>query len=52
MVTEKERDVCNILLSNREKMEALVSELLTKFDKDAKHCPDPGGLRLHYDKML
>lgn len=42
MVTDKEREVKEILVSNREKLEALVVELLTKFDKDARQCPDPG----------
>lgn len=32
-----------ILLVNREKLNALIVELLTKFDKDEKHCPEPGG---------
>ena len=32
-----------ILLVNREKLNDLVVELLTKFDKDEKHCPEPGG---------
>ena len=43
-VADKERHVGEILLSNRDKMEALVSELLTKFDKDKKYCPEPGKL--------
>jgi hypothetical protein len=34
--------VREILLVNREKLNALVVELLTKFDKDEKHCPEPG----------
>ena len=40
-VVDKERDVKNILLVNREKLEALVSELLTRFDKEENYCPAP-----------
>ena len=41
-VVDKDRDVRDILLINREKLEALVSELLTRFDKDENYCPAPG----------
>lgn len=42
-ITDKDRDVQALLLSNREKLNDLVLELLSKFDKDEKHCPKPGG---------
>ena len=41
-MVDKERDVKDILLVNREKLEALVSELLTRFDKEENYCPAPG----------
>ena len=39
---EKEREVSEILLANKDKLEALIAELLTKFDEDKKYCPEPG----------
>ena len=39
---EKEREVNEILLTNRDKLQALIAELLAKFDEDKKYCHEPG----------